>query len=264
MKRLQIHSESSTVDALREALVAKQATVDALMLGFAVTDFPVVEQLSFDVVYEPAAPIERLGGDWYDIFRLPDGRVAFSVGDVCGKGLGAAVKMGQAKQAIKVAASLPNNDPMPLAVLTQTNTVIFLNDHHVEFTTAVYGVIDTSSRKVTYACAGHHPPILAKRGEAARVLPNHGFALGVERDLPHVIQEHEFRYEPGTLFVLYTDGLIESRDNGEEGESRLLMAARAAVDGNAANPAHFIAETVVQGEPEHPDDVTVLSIFFKA
>ena len=76
--------------------MAKQATVNALMMGFAVSDFPVVEQLSFDVVYEPAAPIERLGGDWYDIFRLPDGRVAFSVGDVCGKGLGAAVKMGQA------------------------------------------------------------------------------------------------------------------------------------------------------------------------
>ena len=98
--------------------MAKQATVNALMMGFAVSDFPVVEQLSFDVVYEPAAPIERLGGDWYDIFRLPDGRVAFSVGDVCGKGLGAAVKMGQAKQAIKVAASLPNNDPMPWNIPT--------------------------------------------------------------------------------------------------------------------------------------------------
>jgi len=98
--------------------VAKQATVNALMMSFAVSDFPVVEQLSFDVVYEPAAPIERLGNDWYDIFRLPDGRVAFSVGDVCGKGLGAAVKMGQAKQAIKVAASLPNNDPMPWNIPT--------------------------------------------------------------------------------------------------------------------------------------------------
>ena len=65
------------------------------MMSFAVSDFPVVEQLSFDVVYEPAAPIE-LCNDWYDIFRLPDGRVVFSVGDVCGKGLGAAVKMGQA------------------------------------------------------------------------------------------------------------------------------------------------------------------------
>lgn len=117
---------------------------------------------------------------------------------------------------------------MPLAVLTQTDTVIFLNDHHVKFTTAVSGVIDTNSRKVTYAWAGHHPPILAKPGEAARALPNHGFALGVEQDLPHVIQEHEFRYEPRTLFVSYTDGPIESRRNGEEAESRFLISERAA------------------------------------
>ncbi len=263
MNQLDVDSESATIEALRHALATKQATVDALMKGFAVTDFPVVDQLSFDVLYKPAAPIEQLGGDWYDIFRLPDGRIAFSLGDVCGKGVGAAVKMGQAKQAIKVAASLPNNDPMPIAVLTQTNTVLFLNNHHVEFTTAVYGVIDTSSRKVTYACAGHHPPILAKRGEPSRVLPNHGFALGVEQDLPDLIREHDFFYEPGTLLVLYTDGLIESRHNGEEGESRLLVAARDAVDNHAANPARFIAEHVVQGEPQYPDDVAVLTILFE-
>jgi serine phosphatase RsbU (regulator of sigma subunit) len=148
--------ESATIEGLRLELAAKQATVDALMEGFLNVDFPIVDGLAFDVLYQPAAEIEHLGGDWYDIFTLPDGRVAFSLGDVCGRGLGAAVKMGQAKQAIKVAASLQINDPMPIAVLDQTNKVIFLSNHQVEFTTAIYGVIDMASRKETRRAAVYH------------------------------------------------------------------------------------------------------------
>ena len=255
--------ESATIEQLRLELAAKQATVDALMEGFLAVDFPIVDGLAFDVLYQPAAAIEQLGGDWYDIFILPDGRVAFTLGDVCGRGLGAAVKMGQAKQAIKVAASLQINDPMPIAVLDQTNKVIFLNGHQVEFTTAIYGVIDTANRKVTYASPGHHPPILAKPGEQPRVMPNHGFPLGVELNLPDLIREHEFVYESGTLLVLYTDGLIEFSHDVEEGEARLLRAAHDAVSAKARNPAKFIVESVLQEEQQHPDDVAVMTIFFE-
>jgi len=210
-------ADDPLIDSLRGELAQMQATVDALMEGFQSPRFPVVPGLRFDVVYRPAATLAQLGGDWYDIFTLPDGRIAFTIGDVCGRGLAAAVKMGQAKQAIKVAASLQRNDPMPLAVLDQTNKVIFLNDHHVEFTTAIYGLIDLAKHTVTYACAGHHPPILAKRGSTPRIMPNHGFALGVEPDLPDLIREHAFTYEPGMLLVLYTDGLIEFNHDAGEG-----------------------------------------------
>ena len=255
--------ESATIERLRLELAAKQATVDALMKGFQTRDFPIVNGLAFDVLYQQAATLEHLGGDWYDIFTLPDGRVAFTIGDVCGRGLAAAVKMAQAKQAIKVAAALQTNDPMPIAVLDQTNKVIFLNDHHVEFTTALYGVIDTVNRKVTYASAGHHPPILAKPGREPCIMPNHGFPLGVELNLPDLIREHEFIYELGTLLVLYTDGLIEFSHDLAEGEARLLRAARAAVEAKAPNPARFIVESVLQEEQPHPDDVAVMTIFFE-
>jgi serine phosphatase RsbU (regulator of sigma subunit) len=255
-------ANDSIVERLRAELAQMQTTVDTLMEGFQTTRFPIVPGLQFDVLYRPAATIARLGGDWYDIFLLPDGRIAFTIGDVCGRGLAAAVKMGQAKQAIKVAASLPQNDPMPLAVLDQTNKVIFLNDHHVEFTTAIYGVVDPETQTVTYACAGHHPPILAQRGNAPRVMPNHGFALGVEPDLPDLIHEHAFTYEPGMLLVLYTDGLIEFNHDAEEGERRLLVAARQAVETNASDPAQFIVRSVLRDEPEYTDDVAVLTIFF--
>ncbi len=109
-----------SIDKLRLALAVKQETVDALMEGFHTLDFPVVDGLAFDVLYQPAAAIERLGGDWYDVFRLPDVRIAFTIGDVCGRGLRAAVKMGEAKQAIKVAASLQMR--ARTARLRRTNT----------------------------------------------------------------------------------------------------------------------------------------------
>jgi len=257
-------SESATIEHLRSVIAAKQATVDTLLKGFAAIDFPVVAGLAFDVLYKPAAAIEQIGGDWYDIFTLPDGRVAFSLGDVCGRGLAAAVKMGQAKQAIKVAASLQTNDPMPTAVLEQANKVIFLNNHQVEFTTALYGVIDLVNQKVTYASAGHHPPILAKAGAEPCVMPNHGFPLGVDLDLPDLIQEHEFTYESGSLLVLYTDGLIEYSHDIQDGEARLLRAARDAVTTHAQRPAKFIVEHVLKEEKsQHPDDVAVLTIFFE-
>jgi serine phosphatase RsbU (regulator of sigma subunit) len=256
-------TQSATIEGLRLALAAKQATVDALMEGYQASDFPVVEGLQFDVLYQPAATIEQLGGDWYDVFRLPDGRIAFTIGDVCGRGLAAAVKMGQARQAIKVAASLQINDPMPIAVLEQTNKVIFLNDHHVMFTTAIYGVIDTAKRKVTYACAGHNPPILANPGMDAILLPNHGFALGVELYMPKLLREHEFTYAPNALFVLYTDGLIEFDHDAEHGEALLLQTARAAVESRPAAPARFIVEGVLKEEQMHTDDVAVLTILFE-
>lgn len=255
--------ELGAVERLTLQLAAKQATIDALMQGFLALEFPVVEGLAFDVLYKPAADVERLGGDWYDIFALPDGRVAFSLGDVCGRGIGAAVKMGQAKQAIFVAASLQINDPMPIPVLDQANKVIFLNGHHVQFTTAIYGVIDVPRRKVTYASAGHHPPVLAKPGEPARILPNHGFPLGVENNLPDLIREHEFVYEPGTLLVLYTDGLIESSHDAEAGEAALLVAARDAVTTRAQSPARFIVDHVLKDKPQYLDDVAVLTIAFE-
>jgi serine phosphatase RsbU (regulator of sigma subunit) len=251
-----------TIARLQAELAKKDAALSALMEGFELHDLPTVSGLTFDVLYRPAGTLERLGGDWYDVFTLPDSRIAFTIGDVCGRGLAAAVKMGQAKQAIKVAASLRTNDPMPHSVLDQTNKVMFLNGHDVKFTTAIYGIIDLPKRHVTYASAGHHPPMLAKVGAPTSILPNHGFPLGVELELPDLIREHEFTFEPGTLLVLYTDGLIESSHDLELGEGKLLQAARDAVDAKAIHPAAFIAAKVLGDAPLYLDDVAVLTILF--
>ena len=94
-------------------------------------------------------------------------------------------------------------------------------------------------------------------------MPNHGFPLGVELNLPDLIREHEFTYESGTLLVLYTDGLVESRHDVDEGVARLLAAAHDAVTTNAEHPAKFIMQHVLGAEPLHSDDVAILTIFFQ-
>jgi len=241
------------------ALDANLHLVDALMKGYLAKKLPVVAGLRFDTFYQPANVMERLGGDWYDTFPLPDGRVGFSLGDVCGHGINAAVKMGEAKQAIFIAACL--DDPAPKRVMERANKVIFLNDHHVSITTALYGIIDTKLRTVTYASAGHHPPILARRDAAPEILPNHGFPLGVEEHMPDRIKTHSFTYESGSTLVLYTDGLIEFNHDIDAGERRLLAAAAESVRCQAEHPATFIAKHVL-GDATPSDDVAISTISF--
>ena len=241
------------------AVEANAHMVDAMMKGYLSKPFPAVRGLAFDTLYRTANVVDKIGGDWYDVFELPDGRIGFSLGDVCGHGIDAAVKMGEAKQAIFLAACL--GDPAPESVLCQANRAIFLNDHHVSITTAIYGIVDVARRTVTYASAGHHPPILARPNGEAAVLPNHGFPLGVELHMPPRIETHELAYEPGSTMVLYTDGLIEFDHDLIEGEKRLLAAAAEAVRCKAARPANFIAGHVL-GRVTPTDDIAVLTLSF--
>lgn len=194
------------------------------------------------------------------MFELPEGRIGFSLGDVCGHGVDAAVKMAEAKQAIFVAASL--RDPEPVRVMHEANRVLFLNNHDVSITTALYGVVDIARGNATYASAGHHPPILVKANGEALILPNHGFPLGVEEQMPSRIKTHEFRYESGSTMVLYTDGLIEFDHDLIAGETRLLAAASESVLGKVEKPAEFIVNSVL-AESTSEDDVAVLTISFE-
>ena len=248
-----VHEKQSVAEA-------KTHVVDALMKGYLSKELPVCSGLRFDTLYRAADAMEKLGGDWYDVFPLRDGRIAFSIGDVCGHGIDAAVKMGEAKQAIFVAASL--GDPSPASVFSHANDVIFLNNCQVSITTAVYGIIDSRRRTVNYASAGHHPPILVRKDASAKILPNHGFPLGVEERMPERIQEHSFAYELGSILVLYTDGLIEFERNLALGETRLLDAASQAVKERTGEPARFIADHVLR-HVTPLDDIAILTVSFE-
>ncbi|HEX8868075.1 MAG TPA: PP2C family protein-serine/threonine phosphatase, partial [Lentzea sp.] len=148
-----------------------------------------------------------VGGDWYDVFELPGGRLGVVIGDVVGSGLRAAVVMGRLKSALR-AYALEYVDPAQVLSKLDRKASHF---EHNTMATVAYAVIDTTTHRMTLAVAGHLPPVLAVPGENARFVSVHigppiGFDLGIsgrrsaDVDVPR-----------GTLMVLYTDGLVERR-----------------------------------------------------
>jgi CHASE3 domain sensor protein len=195
---------------------------DSLQQAFLNTTLPISPAVDLHAIYVPANLEAQVGGDWYDAFELPDGRILFSIGDVAGHGIEAAVVMSRARQAI-IAAALHENDPAK--VLERANASIYLQ--HSRMVTAICGYIDPQSLEITYATAGHPPPILARPNEPSRYLQHDGIPLGILPEASYrTFVTHAFN---GAVLVLYTDGVIEHTRNIIEGEQQLLEAASFAV-----------------------------------
>lgn len=214
---------------------------------------PIADNLRFDAAYRPATQDAIVGGDWYDGFTLPDGRIAFAIGDVAGHGLPAAVVMGEVRQAVRAAAIGAES---PAAVLERANAIVNLRDEPT-VVTAVFGILDPATLTFTYACAGHPSPLLALDRTASCLLPGGGIPLGVaERVNSH---DWTFTLPPGALLLLYTDGALEYDRKIIEGEARLLATACEIVEERAARPAERLLEKVF-ADGTNVDDVAVLAL----
>ncbi len=241
---------------LREQLRRKEQIVETLQQIYIPRAFPTVPGISFDAVYVPAEDDARVGGDWYDVFRLPDGRLAFSVGDVAGHGLHAAVTMGAIRQAIYIASL---DSPDPSVVLRTVNRVLLLQN--AGMATAIVGFLDPRTRAITYASAGHPPPLVAGRG-GTRFLEPGGIPLGILDDPP--ITESRLDASDETLFVLYTDGLIEYARDVDAGQAALRRAVELAADEDPTRDhALRIVERVLGGAGTD-DDLALLVVRFAA
>ncbi|HWT06054.1 MAG TPA: GAF domain-containing SpoIIE family protein phosphatase, partial [Xanthomonadales bacterium] len=239
---------------LREQLRRKEQIVETLQRIYIPRAFPTVPGISFDAVYVPAEDDARVGGDWYDVFRLPDGRLAFSVGDVAGHGLHAAVTMGAIRQAIYIASL---DSPDPAVVLRAVNRVLLLQQ--AGMATAIVGFLDPRTRAITYASAGHPPPLVAGRS-GARFLEPGGIPLGILDD--PLVTESRVDAAGETLFVLYTDGLIEYARDVAAGQETLRRAVELAVgEDPSCDHAVRIVERVLGGGGTD-DDLALLVVRF--
>ncbi|MFD7873133.1 SpoIIE family protein phosphatase [Streptomyces sp. NPDC059766] len=170
----------------------------------------------------------EVGGDWFDVIELPGHRTALVVGDVMGRGLRAAVAMGELRTAVRTLALL---DLEPAEVLSALDEIARglgtpggvqqatraarrpreADLSEVYLATCVYAVYDSVTRRCTFANAGHLPPVLVEPGEAALMLDvPPGMPLGVGGE---PFEEVEVELPEGALLALYTDGLVESRDH---------------------------------------------------
>jgi sigma-B regulation protein RsbU (phosphoserine phosphatase) len=190
-----------------------------------------------EVVYRPAVQGLQVGGDWYDAFRLDGDAIALVVGDVVGRGIGAAATMGQLRSALRALASTGLG---PAALLEALDR--FARAHAVgRMATLAYAQVDTGEGRVRYACAGHPPPVAIAPGGGTRA-------------------EGELALGPGGGLVLYSDGLVERRTQPLRTGLDALLAAldrAGAPPGRGLAPA--LADELLAGEGRD-DDVCVLAL----
>lgn len=218
------------------------------------TDLPRIPGMSFDALYEAGRSEALIGGDWYDAFRVPDGRVVVSVGDVAGSGLDAAATMAAIRQSLRGAAAI-NPDP---SVMLDAADRVLRSQAPERFVTAWVGVIDPVWATLAYAGAGHPSPLLRGRDLRVTRIDAAGLPLGL-RERGQDVTRHADLADDATV-LLYTDGLVEADRDVIAGEAALVHALREA--DLAAAPAQAIHDAVLHGEAAS-DDVAMLVVAFR-
>ncbi|GAC1541617.1 MAG: hypothetical protein NVS2B17_19210 [Candidatus Velthaea sp.] len=216
---------------------------------------PHVEGLTLTAVYMAAERDAEVGGDWYDAFLLPDGRLALSVGDVGGKGLSGAVLMASMRHGIRI---LAQQGFSPGRILLAVSHALE-QEHPESIATAFVATIDPRSWTMQYAVAGHPAPALRRPDGSVTLLPVKAAPpLGVLTSEPEGSTLHAI--PPRSLLVIYTDGLIESTHDLDIGETRVKAAMASEAVLHSADPASLITDTVLFDGSQ--DDVAVLTVAF--
>lgn len=218
---------------------------------------PEIAGLRFDALYEAGKTEALVGGDWFDAFRLTDGRIVITVGDVVGSGLAAAAAMGEVRQSLRGAAAI-NPDP---AILLDAADRILGDSLDDRFATAWVGIVDPIDFSLRYASAGHPPPLLRGPDGTVRSLAGEGLLLGLTATMAHRRAAHTTFVKSGSLLLLFTDGLIESKRDALHDEELLVRALRSGTP--HLTSARALRDAVLGDEAAH-DDVALLLLEFIA
>lgn len=259
-----IFSDSDALKAFykeKEALLAKDMEIAKTIQSSALPK-AILETQTFGVCAD-MQPARDVGGDFYDFFALDATHIAFLVADVSGKGVTAALYMMTVKTLIKDTLLSVLN---PALALTKVNDDLCANNTANMFLTAWVGVLDTETGVISYANAGHNPPIamLGTKNEYLRAKsgPILAFMPGVKYKL------RMLRVAPGDALFLYTDGVTEALDSAGTlfGEERLLDAVKAVPEHDAHSLCAVVSAVVAAFSDgvSQADDITVLAIRYMA
>ena len=242
-----------------EALRAREAEEREIAIGLQRALLPgtlvVPGGVSVSARYEAASEALEVGGDWYDVFLLADGRVALTVGDVVGHGLAAAAAMGQLRTAL---AALARYTDSPGELLTRLDAFIATTGT-TDFATVCYGILDPATGVFEYASAGH-PPILLVSPTGETQWLDDGQSPPLCGDDERQRPEAKAILEQGSLLVLYSDGLIERRDELLTDRLERLKTAAGSLGGL---PIADVCDQLVVAlgvETSRADDVAVLAV----
>lgn len=217
---------------------------------------PASTSLAITAHYQPA---RMVSGDYFDFHRLSPEQLCFSMGDVAGKGISAALLMATVQSSFRSHIQSLSGEMCVSRVVTDLNKMLYNNTAPEKFSTFFLGIFDESTATLRYTNAGHLPPILIRNGEAS-LLAVDGMVVGAFPFAQY--GESSIVLEAGDLLLLYTDGISEPQNEYGEmfGEDRLIEVVRRNAHQTDAGIIQAVMEAVIQwtGSPELQDDMTLL------
>jgi PAS domain S-box-containing protein len=247
----------------RAALAIRQAQLHEedhriaveLQRGLLPKRLPEVPGVELAAHYEAAGAAAEVGGDWYDAFALPGGRLGIVIGDVTGNGIPAASAMGQLRSVTRAYAVADDGARSPSEVFSRINRYQLALDGDQVMFTLIYAILDPRSETFTWANAGHLPPLIREPSGSVRFVETGSPPIGVGE------VEYESMTEtlgPGSSLVLVTDGLVERRGESlDAGFARLAQAIREGPAEPRALCEHMLGRLLPAGDQLH-DDVTAV------
>ena len=214
---------------------------------------PEIPKLELAARYLPASSDAGVGGDWYDVIVLPDGRVGVAIGDVLGKGAEAAAYMGELRSALRAYALEGLGSATALAKLAR-----FVEMQHGRMATLIYAIIDPGDSRMRIARAGHPYPLLVHPERGPTYLTSAGgppLGIGEVNSFP----EQESAIEAGSTLLLYTDGLLERRGKRITDPEAALAETAYASSPDAENLCDNVIRRFVREQPSE-DDIAVLAV----
>ncbi len=243
-------------EAERQRLQRELEVAREIQASFMPQTYPALPGWQIDAFWQSAS---QVGGDFYDMFVLPDGRLGLVIADVADKGVPAALFMALSRTLIRVVAQ---DIPSPTEALMRTNELIISDTSSDLFVTVFYAILDPHSGEIVYANGGHNPPLLARCDGELESLRARGIVLGIVS--PIHLEEKRTHLAPGDLLVMYTDGITDAINEHEEefGAGQLAVIVEQARD---CAPDRIIAEiyarvTDFAGSMPQFDDFTLVAL----
>jgi len=201
-------------------------------------------------------PAREVSGDFYDYLPLPDGRIYFNLADVSGKGMNAALLMAKTSSLLRC---LARREDDPGRLLALVNRELVETAAYGMFVTIVSGFVDPAAGAVSFANAGHQPPLFRDTGGAFHEIPAQAPPLGVLEDVGYPV--HSLSLDGGALY-LFTDGIteLETDAGGELGVGGLARVIEALGEQEADERLHALMGKLLAGGGRQRDDITILCI----
>jgi sigma-B regulation protein RsbU (phosphoserine phosphatase) len=219
-------------------------------------EVPVTESYQFS---GKSIPAKEVGGDYYDFIPMKDGRVAFCLGDISGKGIPASLLMANLQASLRGQAFVGSECKNSVAF---ANNILYHNTDPTRYATLFYSILNKDEHKMTYCNAGHNSPYLYSAGKDPLRLTEGGIVVGMIPD--YRFEEKSVDFNPDDVFVLYSDGVTEAMNFNEEefGEERLENSIRNNLHLNTEEIIRAIfkdVESFTKGAPQS-DDITMVIV----